>query len=96
MVEEEENNFVGEIKVWNYLDFLGILERQKLILIFNGTFKMYSVLENSCNIADNLILKNVLPMGREECVLRVYVIRGVELQAKDSNGKVTFSTFNFK
>ena len=35
-----------------------------------------------------MILKSVQPIKREECVLRVYVIKGIDLQPKDSNGKV--------
>ena len=27
-------------------------------------------------------------MNKEECLLRVYIIRGIDLQGKDSNGKV--------
>jgi myoferlin len=50
--------------------------------------KVYPVSEDATNIGgDNLIFSNVLPMLKEECILRVYIIRGIELQAKDSNGK---------
>ena len=30
-------------------------------------------------------------MNREECLLRIYIVRGIDLQAKDSNGKVNKS-----
>ncbi len=27
-------------------------------------------------------------MDKEECIIRIYVVRGIDLQPKDSNGKV--------
>ena len=51
-------------------------------------FKVYRVLENAQGVENNLIFKNVIPMNREECLLRIYIIRGIDLPAKDSNGTV--------
>jgi hypothetical protein len=53
-------------------------------------FKIYPLLENSESVVDNMIFKNIQPMHNEECIVRVYVIRGIDLQSKDSNGKVCF------
>jgi hypothetical protein len=53
-----------------------------------GMFKIYPIAENAHNIKDNMIFKNVHPMHKEECIVRVYIIRGIDLQPKDSNGKV--------
>jgi len=55
-----------------------------------ANFKMYTVPENSVDIKDNLIFKNVQPIEKEHCIIRVYVIRGIDLQPKDANGKVSF------
>jgi len=52
-----------------------------------ASLKMYTVLENQLNVGENLIFRNVLPMNNEVCLLRVYLIRGIDLQGKDSNGK---------
>ena len=35
-----------------------------------------------------MMLKNVQLMENEECLLRVYIVKGIDLQPKDSNGKV--------
>ena len=51
-------------------------------------FKVYPIAEDAANTNENLIFKNVMPMNKEECIIRVYVVKGVELQPKDSNGKV--------
>ncbi len=50
--------------------------------------RVYRVLENAQSIENSLIFKNILKMEREECLLRIYIIRGIDLQSKDSNGKV--------
>lgn len=50
--------------------------------------KVYRILENAQSVENNLIFKNIQPMNREECLLRVYIVRGIDLQSKDSNGKV--------
>jgi len=52
-----------------------------------ASLKMYTVQENQPSVEENLIFRNVLPMSNEECLLRVYIIRGIDLQAKDTNGK---------
>lgn len=51
-------------------------------------FKIYPIPEDSQNVTDNMIFKNIQPMHKEECILRVYIVRGIDLQSKDSNGKV--------
>ena len=56
---------------------------------FKGMFKIYPIPEDAQNVTDNMIFKNIQPMHKEECILRVYIVRGIDLQSKDSNGKVT-------
>ena len=51
-------------------------------------FKIYPIPEDTLSVADNMIFKNIQPMHKEECILRVYIVRGIDLQSKDSNGKV--------
>jgi hypothetical protein len=51
-------------------------------------------MENAANIPDNLLFKNVQPMIKEECVVRIYIVRGMDLQAQDSNGKVKENYFS--
>ena len=57
-------------------------------------FKVYRVLENTQTITNDLIFKNVQPIEREECLLYVYIIRGIDLTAKDSNGTVIIYQLN--
>jgi hypothetical protein len=52
--------------------------------------RVYPVEEDAIITPDKLVFKSIQPMIQEECVLRVYVVKGVELQAKDSNGKVFY------
>jgi hypothetical protein len=51
--------------------------------------KVYRVLENAQAITNDLIFKNVVPMEKEECLLYIYIIRGIDLTAKDDDGTVT-------
>jgi hypothetical protein len=51
-------------------------------------FKVYRVLENVQLTEKNFIFKNIQPMIKEECIVRIYIVRGVDLQGQDSNGKV--------
>jgi hypothetical protein len=67
-------------KFFNFLTFFYL----------KGMFKVYPVDENLSNFHDYLIFKNVQPMNKEECIVRVYIVRGIDLQPKDSNGKVTY------
>lgn len=54
---------------------------------------MYTVPENSVDIKNNMIFKNVQPIEKEDCIIRVYVIKGIDLQPQDANGKVHFEFF---
>lgn len=51
-------------------------------------FKIYPIPEDCTNIKDNMIYKNVGSMHKEECIVRIYIIKGIDLQSKDPNGKV--------
>jgi hypothetical protein len=53
-------------------------------------FKIYPIEESDIITPDKLLYKNVQTITREECVIRVYIVKGIELQPKDSNGKVKF------
>lgn len=66
-------------------------EENEIVGEFKGMFKIYPIPENSASTpTENMIFRNVQPMHKEECIVRVYVIRGIDLQSKDSNGKVFF------
>lgn len=54
---------------------------------------MYTVPENSLDIKKNMIFKNVQPIEKEDCIIRVYVIKAIDLQPQDANGKVHFAFF---
>ena len=58
--------------------------------------KVYRVLDNAQSLENSLIFKNVQRMEKEECLLRIYIIRGIDLQSKDSNGKVRRFNFSIK
>jgi hypothetical protein len=51
-------------------------------------FKVYPVLDNGNDILKNMVYQNVETLSQEECIVRVYIIRGLDLKPKDSNGKV--------
>lgn len=51
-------------------------------------FKVYPISEDTKKADENMIFGSIQPMVKEECTLRIYVIKGINLQAKDSNGKV--------
>ena len=55
-------------------------------------FKVYPVPDNFLN--NNMIYQNVQTLDKEECIVRVYIIRGLEMQPKDSNGKVFINLFD--
>ena len=63
-------------------------EENTIVGEFKGMFKVYPVSEDAQNITENLIFKNVVPMHKEECLIRVYIVKRIDLQSKDSNGKV--------
>jgi len=55
---------------------------------FKGSLKIYPIPENTDIAHQNLFFSNVKQVLKEECVVRIYIVRGIDLQAKDSNGKV--------
>jgi hypothetical protein len=63
-------------------------EESEIVGEFKGMFKIYPIAEDAQNVTDNMIFKSIQPMHKEECLLRVYIVRGIDLQSKDSNGKV--------
>ena len=62
----------------------------KLFSFLKGSFKIYPILDKSDNLQQNLFFNNIKQVIKEECLIRVYIVRGIDLQAKDSNGKVKF------
>ena len=53
-----------------------------------GSFKIYPIPEDADNVQQNLFFSNIKQVVKEECLVRVYIVRGIDLQPKDSNGKV--------
>ena len=71
-------------------------EENDIVGEFKGMFKVYPIAENSrTSVVENMIFRNIQPMHKEECIVRVYVVLGVDLQAKDSNGKVIIKCYVF-
>ncbi|CAF0722705.1 unnamed protein product [Brachionus calyciflorus] len=62
-------------------------EEHEIVGEFKGMFKIYPIPDECQNVDDNLIYKNVVTMHREECIVRVYIVKGIDLQSKDPNGK---------
>jgi hypothetical protein len=54
-------------------------------------FKVYAVEDNKLDIQKSLIYGNLQTLENKEFLVRVYIVRGLNLQPKDSNGRVKFS-----
>lgn len=52
-------------------------------------FKVYAVDDNKTDIKKSLIYGSLETVVEKEFLLRVYIVRGLDLQPKDSNGKVS-------
>jgi hypothetical protein len=50
--------------------------------------KIYPIEEEAIITPDKLFYRNLQNVNKEDCVIRVYIVKGIELQPKDSNGKV--------
>ena len=56
--------------------------------------KIYPIEEEATINKDISLYKNIQAMIKEECVIRIYIVKGIELQPKDSNGKVNIHKYN--
>ncbi|CAF1161705.1 unnamed protein product [Rotaria sp. Silwood1] len=62
-------------------------EENEIVGEFKGLFKVYPLSENPNESLPHRIMENFPSNNLEECLIRVYIIRGIDLQAKDSSGK---------
>ncbi len=59
-------------------------EENEIVGEFKGLIKVYPLPND---ILPRRIMENFPSNNLEECLIRVYIIRGIDLQPKDSNGK---------
>ena len=88
--EVEEDEIVGEFKVFEYPK-LNDVYIECFMLYVQGMFKVYAVEDNKLDIQKSLIYGNLQTLENKEFLVRVYIVRGLNLQPKDSNGRVKFS-----
>ena len=62
-------------------------EENEIVGEFKGLFKVYPLPLNPDEDLPDRIMENFPSNHFEECLIRVYIIRGIDLQPKDSNGK---------
>ena len=62
-------------------------EENEIVGEFKGLFKVYPLPEDPSESLPHRIMENCPSNNLEECLIRVYIIRGIDLQPKDSNGK---------
>jgi hypothetical protein len=62
-------------------------DANELVGEFKGLFKVYPLPDSDDELLPERLMENFPSNNLEECLLRVYVIRGIDLQSKDPNGK---------
>ena len=62
-------------------------EENEIVGEFKGLFKVYPLPEDPNDPSPHRIMENLPSSSLEECLIRVYIIRAVDLQPTDSNGK---------
>ncbi|UJR29942.1 hypothetical protein I4U23_017489 [Adineta vaga] len=62
-------------------------EENEIVGEFKGLFRVYSLPEKSNETVLHHLMSNFPSNSLEECLIRIYIIRGIDLQPKDSNGK---------
>ena len=62
-------------------------EENQIVGEFKGLFKVYPLSDNNNDEFPHRIMENFPWNSLEECLIRVYIIRGIDLQPQDSNGK---------
>ncbi|XP_012735941.2 myoferlin [Fundulus heteroclitus] len=53
---------------------------------FKGSFRIYSLSDDPGEPAPPLQFRERPELGPQECLVRIYVVRGIDLQPKDTNG----------
>jgi dysferlin len=62
-------------------------EENEIVGEFKGLFKVYPLPEDPNEPLPHRIMENLPSSSLEECIVRVYIIRAIDLQPTDSNGK---------
>lgn len=64
-----------------------------LIVILQGSFKVYPLPDDPGVAAPPRQFRELPDSGPQECLVRIYVIRAIDLQPKDNNGRVRTNHF---
>ena len=62
-------------------------EENEIVGEFKGLFKVYPLPEDPNEPMPHRIMENLPSSSLEECIVRVYIVRAIDLQPTDSNGK---------
>lgn len=65
-----------------------MMEIKSTLIFFQGSFKMYPLPDDPNVAAPPRQFRELPDSGPQECLVRVYVIRAIDLQPKDNNGRV--------
>lgn len=55
-----------------------------------GSFRIYPLPDDPGERAPPIQFRERPELGPQECLVRIYVVRGIDLQPKDTNGLVRF------
>lgn len=78
---------------------LNISERGKVkgdlfsFLCLQGSFKVYPLSDDPGVAPPPRQFRELPDSGPQECLVRIYVVRGIELQPKDNNGRVRMNLY---
>lgn len=61
---------------------------------FQGSFKLYPLSDDPAIPSPPQQFRELPDSGPQECIVRIYVIRAVDLQPKDNNGLVSVVRVN--
>lgn len=64
------------------------------ITCFQGSFKVYPLSDDPAVRSPPQQFRELPDSGPQECIVRIYVIRAIDLQPKDNNGLVSVMLLN--
>lgn len=63
-------------------------------LYLQGSFKVYPLSDDPGVAPPPRQFRELPDSGPQECLVRIYVVRGIELQPKDNNGRVRMNRYH--
>jgi len=59
-----------------------------VLWVFQGSFRVYPLSDDPGVMAPPRQFRELPDSGPQECLVRLYIIRAIDLQPKDNNGRV--------